>query len=192
MFDTMHRESSSLLGCPTVPKGPLMKRSKSIPIKAGGHLDCQAMIEQDQELDADWRDYVVFHRIATGITKMQQETTSSTTRRVNDMCLANIIGTRNLSDDELMRADGRRLVRSERGGDARRLIGPTSMLPMKSDGFAALRDEPSASLKSMLLRSYGRQDNLFYLSSLPDRRQPNRSPSSPPSVDDEAIFDLEL
>jgi hypothetical protein len=192
MFETMHRESSSLLGCPTVPKGPLMKRSKSIPIKAGG-LDCQAMIEQDQELDADWRDYVVFHRIATGITKMQQETTSSTTRRVNDMCLANIIGTRNLSDDELMNADSRRprLLRSERG-DAKRLIGP-SMLPMKSDGFAALRDEPSASLKSMLLRSYGRQDNLFYLSSLPERRQPNRSPSSPPSMDDEeAIFDLEL
>jgi hypothetical protein len=190
MFDTMHRESSSLLCSPTVPKGPLMKRSKSIPIKAGGHLDCQAMIEQDQELDADWRDYVVFHRIATGISKMQQETTSSTTRRVNDMCLASIIGTRNLSDDELMRADDgrRRLLRSERGGDAKRFALPT----VKSDGFAALRDEPSASLKSMLLRSYGRQDNLFYLSSLPDRRQPNRSPSSPPSMDDEAIFDLEL
>jgi hypothetical protein len=65
---------------------------------------------------------------------------------------------------------------------------------VKSDGCEwALRDEPSASLKSMLLRSYGRQDNLFYLSSLPERRQTtSRISPAPSSIDDEAIFDLEL
>lgn len=187
----MRRESSPSLLCPSpaFPQSPLMKRSKSIPIKSG--LDCQNLAEQDEEMDVDWRDYVVFHRIATGISKMQQETTGTRTRLVNDMCLASIIGTRNLSDDELMRggdSSRRRLPRSERPTTT------TAVLHRKPDG-SSWQAEPSASLKSMLLRSYGRQGDLFYLSSLPEQRRESnriRPPAAPPSVDDEAIFDLEL
>jgi hypothetical protein len=74
---------------------------------------------------------------------------------VNDMCLASIIGTRNLSDDELMREDH--------------------------------KDER---WQHELRRSYGRQDNLVFLSSFPDAPQQGLPPSS--SIDEEAIFDLEL
>jgi hypothetical protein len=133
---------------------PLLQRSKSIPIKRGP-VGSAHISDQEEALNADWRDYVIFHRITMGITKGQERTVGLRTRMVNDMCLASLIGTRNLSDEELMRFDHK-----------------------------GMRRQPA------LLRSYGRQENLVNLSSFPDAPQQALPPSS--SIDEEAIFDLEL
>lgn len=55
------------------------------------------------------RDYAMFNRLVTGITKRQQETYGYRPRLVNDICLSNIIGTRNLSEEELRELDRSRL-----------------------------------------------------------------------------------
>lgn len=60
-------------------------------------------LREDEEV-ADLRDYLMFCRIVDGITRKQQETRDLRFRKVNDMCLAHIIGTRNASEDDLLKA----------------------------------------------------------------------------------------
>jgi len=90
-------------------------RSRSIPIngsnnnsKHGGaagmkRTPSELKLREDEEV-ADLRDYLMFCRIVDGITRKQQETRDLRFRKVNDMCLAHIIGTRNASEDDLLKA----------------------------------------------------------------------------------------
>jgi len=85
------------------PNEPSLQRSKSIPVKNGGGMRRTLSEEQlhDEERMADFRDYVMFNRIVNGIAKTQHKTLSYSTKQSNDMCLANIIGVRNLSEEQL-------------------------------------------------------------------------------------------
>lgn len=109
------------------------RRSESIPISCTmKRTPSEQQLHEDEEM-ADWRDYIVFSRIAEGICRKQQATTDHQSRLINDYCLASIIGTRNLSGDELLQL----------GKNSR----PLSKLPTKTS------IEPN-SLKWMIQQSY--------------------------------------
>lgn len=81
--------------------GPCLQRSKSIPIANGmKRTPSELQLHEDEQV-ADFRDYLMFSRIVDGITRQQEATTDYKLRQTNDMCLAHIIGTRNLSEEEL-------------------------------------------------------------------------------------------
>jgi hypothetical protein len=86
--------------------GPQHVRSKSIPIhpSCGGEMKRTPSEQQlhEDEAMADYRDMVMFRRIAEGIRRQQRDTTHRHPRMVNELCLASIIDTRNLTEDELV------------------------------------------------------------------------------------------
>lgn len=63
---------------------------------------------------AEYRDYLMYSRIVSGISRQQHEAKDYRTRLANDMCLAHIIGTRNLSEEELKQFDRPDYDRSSR------------------------------------------------------------------------------
>jgi hypothetical protein len=79
------------------------QRSKSIPIRQSAlkRTLSEQRLREDEEV-ADFRDFLMFRRIAEGIARQQEATRHQHPRMVNEMCLASIIGTRNLSEDELV------------------------------------------------------------------------------------------
>lgn len=68
--------------------------SKSIPISNIKRTASEIQLHEDEAL-ADWRDYVMFSRIVTGM-KEKREGINDRFRRSTDQSLANIIRTRNL------------------------------------------------------------------------------------------------
>jgi hypothetical protein len=87
------------------PHGPQHVRSKSIPIHpSSGEMKRTPSEQQlhEDEAMADYRDLVMFRRIAEGIKSRQRDTTHRHPRMVNELCLASIIDTRSLTEDELV------------------------------------------------------------------------------------------
>jgi hypothetical protein len=87
------------------PRGPQHVRSKSIPIHpSSGEMKRTPSEQQlhEDEAMADYRDLVMFRRIAEGIKRRQRDTTHRHPRMVNELCLASIIDTRSLTEDELV------------------------------------------------------------------------------------------
>jgi len=80
---------------------PTLLRSKSIPIRDVIKRTPSELQLREEEEVADFRDYLMFTRIVDGMTKRQADSQDCRSRLVNDMTLAHIIGTRNLSEDEL-------------------------------------------------------------------------------------------
>ena len=77
---------------------PILK-SRSIPITNGmKRTPSEVQLLEDEEV-AEFRDYVMFSRIADRIARQQNETKDFRLRQQNDMCLAHLIGVRNGSQD---------------------------------------------------------------------------------------------
>jgi hypothetical protein len=102
----MGKDQQQQQGPPRFPSDALEPepRSKSIPIQQSvlKRTPSEQRLREDEEV-AEIRDFLMFRRIADGISRKQEETRHQHPRMVNEMCLASIIGTRRLSEDELVR-----------------------------------------------------------------------------------------
>jgi len=79
----------------------LLVRSKSIPITNRiKRTNSEAKLQESEQV-ADFRDYIMFSRIVDGIARSQQHTRNCQSRLANEETLLHIIGTRNLTQDQL-------------------------------------------------------------------------------------------
>jgi len=100
-------ESESSINDSSVPQAPHppLNRSASIPI--GGNSLKRTLSEEqlcDDNRMAEFRDEVMFRRLVDGISAKQLGTVGYRSRRINEMCIASIVGARAKSEEELRKA----------------------------------------------------------------------------------------
>jgi hypothetical protein len=187
-------------------RGPQHVRSKSIPIhpSCGGEMKRTPSEQQlhEDEAMADYRDLVMFRRIAEGIRRQQMDTTHRHPRMVNELCLASIIDTRNLTEDELVLRseedrfddDGDKLNPSQRNGNRHQPYHGTSHRHIHRDATTTSYLDPSTCKWIIATHPHHEPQHRRFSPALAaaglglaDARS-----SSSASADDEMLFPLEL